>query len=368
MRKRSSASNAGRTTGRLLVDVLRFLSLGFRSRSRLAAENLFLRKQLALYAERRVRSRRADDATRLSLVVLARLIDWRAALTIVKPETLIRWHRKGFRLFWRWKSKPRGRPPLPIDVQRLIAAMARANATWGEERIAAELQLKLGISVSPRTVRRYMPRGRRPHDRRSSQRWSTFVRNHAGAILACDFFVTITASFRTLYVFVVLDVGTRRIVHWNVTEHPTAAWTVQQFRAIVPGDQPQRFLIHDRDTIYAAAVDDAVTAMGLTVLRTPVRCPQANAFCERLIGTIRRECLDWLIALNERHLRTVLREWVTHYNQGRAHASLGPGIPAVPPDRLAQPNGHQIPAGHDVIAAPILAGLHHEYRLEPLAA
>jgi len=187
-------------------------------------------------------------------------------------------------------------------------------------------------------------------------------------MLACDFFVTITASFRMLYVFVVLDVGTRRIVHWNVTEHPTAGWTVQQFRAIVPGDQPQRFLIHDRDTIFAPAVDEAVTAMGLTVLKTPVRCPQANAFCERLIGTIRRECLDWLIVLNDRHLRTVLREWVAHYNRGRPHASLGPGIPDVPPDRFAQPNGHQIAAGHDVIATPILAGLHHEYRLERLAA
>jgi transposase InsO family protein len=368
MRKRSSASIAWRTTGRLLVDTLRFLSLGFRSRARLAAENLFLRKQLALYAERRVRSRRADDATRLTLVVLARLIDWRGALTIVKPETLVRWHRKGFRLFWRWKSKAQGRPLLPIDVQHVIAAMARANATWGEERIAAELQLKLGIRVSPRTVRRYMPRGGRPHDRRSSQRWGTFVRNHAGAVLACDFFVTITASFRTLYVFVVLDIGTRRIMHWNVTEHPTAAWTVQQFRTMVPGDQPHRFLIHDRDSIYAAAVDAAIAAMGLTVLKTPVRCPQTNAFCERLIGTIRRECLDWLIVLHERHLRAVLREWVGHYNQGRPHASLGPGIPDVPADRVAQPHGHQIPAGHRVIAAPILAGLHHEYRLEPTAA
>ncbi len=181
MLKRSSVSIALRTTGRLLVDAIRFLSLGFRSQSRLAAENLFLRKQHALYGERRVRSHRADDATRLTLVVLARLIDWRAALTIVKPETLIRWHRKGFRLFCRWKSKARGRPALPIAVQLLIAAMARANATWGEERIAGELQLKLGISLSPRTVRRYMPRAGHPHDRRSSQRRSTFVRNHAGA-------------------------------------------------------------------------------------------------------------------------------------------------------------------------------------------
>jgi len=194
------------------------------------------------------------------------------------------------------------------------------------------------------------------------------VRNHAGSMLACDFFVSITASFRTLYVFVVLDIGSRRIMHWNVTEHPTAAWTVQQFRATVPGDQHQRFLIHDRDSIYAAAVDSAVTAMGLTVLKTPARCPKANAFCERLIGTIRRECLDWLIVLNERHLRAVLRKWVAHYNQGRPHTSLGPGIPDEPPDRFAQPNGPHIPAGHRVIATSILAGLHHEYRLELMAA
>lgn len=208
----------------------------------------------------------------------------------------------------------------------------------------------------------------RPGDRVSSQRWETFVRDHASAMLACDFLVTVTARFRTLYVLVVLEVGTRRIVHWNVTEHPTTEWTVQQFRAIVPGDQPQRFLIHDRDSIYSAPVDRAVDAMGLTVLKTPVRCPQANAFCERLIGTIRRECLDWLIVLNERHLRAVLREWMAHYNRGRPHASLGPGIPCVPLDRLARPNGHQIPDGHRVTAAPILAGLHHEYRLERLAA
>jgi putative transposase len=368
MRQRSCPSIMYRTAGRLLVDAVRLVSLGFRSRSGLVAESLSLRKQLALYQERRVKSRRADDATRITLVVLSHLIDWRAALTIVKPDTLIRWHRRGFRLFWRWKSRARGRPPLPADLQQLIAAMARANVTWGEERIAAELHLKLGLRVSPRTVRRYMARGGTPRDHLSSQRWSTFVRNHVGAMLACDFFVTITAMFRTLYVFVVLDVGTRRIVHWKVTEHPTAEWTVQQFRAVVPGDQLQRFLIHDRDSIYSSAVDDAVAAMGLTVLKTPARCPQANAFCERLIGTIRRECLDWLILLNERHVRSVLREWVAHYNRGRPHASLGPGIPDAPLGRPTALHGRRIPHGHRVEAAPILAGLHHEYRLESFAA
>ena len=267
----------------MLIDALRFVSLGLRSRSQLAAENLFLRKQLALYQERRVAPRRADHATRITLVVLSRLTDWRAMLTIVKLDTLTRWHREGFRLFWRWKSRAPGRPRVPTDLQQLIAAMARANVAWGEERIAAKLLLKLGLRVSPRTVRRYMSLGGRPRNRRSSQQWSTFVRNHAGAMLACDFFAAITAKFRTLYVFVVLEVGTRRIVHWNLTDHPTADWTVQQFRAVVPGDQPQRFLIHDRDSIYAAAVDGAVAAMGLTVLKTPVRCPQANAYCGRLI-------------------------------------------------------------------------------------
>jgi transposase InsO family protein len=219
------------------------------------------------------------------------LIDWRAALTIVKPETLIRWHRKGFRLFWRWKSRP-GRPPIPVDLRRLIVAMARADPTWGEERIADELRLKLGLAVSPRTIGRYLRQFRWPGGGRPSQRWTTFVRNQAHAVLACDFFITVTARFGLVYVFIVLEVGTRRIIHWNETEHPTADWTIQQFRAIVLGDQRQQFLIHDRDANYAATVDDAVSAMGLTVLKTPVRCPKANAFCERLIGTIRRECLD----------------------------------------------------------------------------
>jgi putative transposase len=260
-----------------------------RSRAQLAAENLFLRKQLALYQERKVKARRADDATRIILAGLSRFLAWRQLLVIVKPETLIRWHRQGFRLFWRRKSRTPGRPAISPNVQRLIATMAAANRTWGEERIANELLLKLGIQVSPRTVRRYMPpRPRRPKP--GTQAWSTFVRNHARSVLASDFFVAVTATFRLLYVFVVLEVGTRRIVHWNVTAHPTAEWTAQQFRMVVRDDQAYRFVIHDRDTIYSEGVDHTLEALGLTVLRTPVRAPQANAFCERLIGTIRREC------------------------------------------------------------------------------
>jgi putative transposase len=254
-------------------------------------------------------------------------------------------------------------------MQRLIATMAAANRTWGEERIAAELLLKLGIRVSPRTVRRYMP-SRPPHQKPGTQTWSTFVRNHARFVLASDFFVVVTATFRLLYVFVVLEVGTRRILHWNVTTHPTADWTAQQFRTIVPGDQGHQFVIHDRDTIYADRVDRTLEAMGLTALKTPVRVPQANAFCERVIGTFRRECLDFIIAISEGHVRAILREWVSHYNRGRPHASLGPGIPegSVVHPVVGESNGHSVPTEYRVIATPILGGLHHEYCLERQAA
>src|SRR5499427_6746311 len=314
MPKLHSLSNMLRAASDLLLDALRFARGILQPRAAQAAENLFLRKQLALYLERQVKPQRARKATRLALVLLSRLFPWRPALTIVKPETFVRWHRQGFRLFWRWKSKPRGRPRIPTALQKLIVMMADDNPTWGEERIAAELLLKVGIRISPRTVRRYMPDDTRRQRGPSSQRWMTFVRNHAQGILACDFFVTVTAGFRVLYAFVVMEVGTRRIAHFNVTAHPTASWTLQQFREAVTGEKPYRFLIHDRDSIYSSEFDSALKAMGLSILKTPFQAPQANAFCERLVGSIRRECLDFLIPLNERHLRGILKDWVAHYN------------------------------------------------------
>ena len=344
-------------------------SSAMRSRAQLAAENLFLRKQLALYQERKVKPRRADDATRIILAALSRFLAWRQLLLIVKPETLIRWHRQGFRLFWRWKSRTLGRPAISRDVQRLIATMAAANRTWGEERIANELLLKLGIRLSPRTVRRYMP-SRPGHPKKGTQAWSTFVRNHARSVLASDFFVVVTATFRILHVFVVLEVGTRRILQWNVTAHPTADWTAQQLRQIIPGDQLHRFVIHDRDTIYSEGVDRTLEAMGLTVLKTPMRAPQANAFCERVIGTIRQECMDFMIPMSERHVRAILREWVGHYNRGRPHANLGPGIPegSIVAAAVRESDGRSVPSRCRVAETPILSGLHHEYRLERQAA
>jgi transposase InsO family protein len=188
-------------------------------------------------------------------------------------------------------------------------------------------------------------------------------------VLACDFFVTVTAGFRMLYVFVVLEVGTLRILHWNVTDHPTAAWTAQQFRMVVTGEPWYRFVIHDHDSIYSENVDLTIVAMGLTALKTPVRAPQANASCERLIGTIRRECLDFVIPLNERHVRWVLVEWVAHYNRGRPHASLGAGIPDPADGCVAVSSRHHpICDRYRIVTKPVLVGLHHEYRLEVLAA
>ena len=350
----------------LLFDAFRFIRLSLQPRRILAAENLFLRKQLALYLERQVKPRRPETAAKLTLVLLSRLFPWRQALTIVKPETFIRWHRQGFRLFWKWKSRPLGRPRIPAELQELIVEMANDNPAWGEERIAAELLLKLGIQISPRTVRRYMPNDRGPRRGPSSQRWMTFVRNHAKGILACDFFVTVTANFRVLYAFVIMEVATRRIAHVNVTARPTAGWALQQFREVITGEKPYRFLVHDRDSIYSSEFD---SALNLSILKTPFRAPQANAFCERLVGSIRRECLDFLIPLNERHLRGILKEWVAHYNKGRPHSGLGPGIPepseGIP---VLEISGHRIPCGQRVVESSVLDGLHHEYRLEKMAA
>jgi transposase InsO family protein len=355
-----------RTALALLSDILRLLRSTVRSRAELAAENLFLRKQLACYVERQIRPTRADNATR-PLVLLSRVVAWRELLTIVRPDTLVRWHRDLYCLVWRVKSRPRGRLRIPAELRRLIADMAAANRTWGEERIAAELRLKLGLTVSPRTVRRYMPRYSRPHGGSSPQSWITFLHNHASAVLACDFFVVVTATFQHLYVFVVLDIATRRVIHWNVTDQPTLEWTIQQFRNGFPLDMAYRFVVHDRDGICAPAVDEALRSMSLEVLRTPARAPQANAYCERFVGTARRECLDWMIAPNERHLRHVLAEWIPHYNGERPHSALGPGLPdgAI---RRATLTGHDVPSEYRVVARKRLGGLHHDYGLERAAA
>jgi putative transposase len=328
------------------------------------AENLCLRRQLALFKERGIQARRIDFATRISLAILARLFEWRDALFVIQPKTMIRWHHAGWRLFWRWKFRP-GRPRIPIELRALIRRMAQENPVWGEERIASELLVKLGIQVSPRTVRKFM--AERPAGQpRGDQRWPTFLKNHAKAVVACDFFVAVTATFRLLYVFVVIEHGSRRLVRVDVTAHPSADWTLQQLREVVGFDDTQRYLIHDRDSIFAKHLDESIEALGLSVLKTPPRSPKANSICERVIGTIRRECLDWLIPTSEGHLRSILKSWVEHYNRGRPHSSLGLCVPD-PPDNLAAvrklESRHRLREGVAVRSISVLGGLHQEYSL-----
>ena len=272
-------------------------------------------------------------------------------------------------MLWRYQSRP-GRPRIPLELRQLIRRMATDNPLWGEERIANELLLKIGVRVSPRTVRKYMPK-RPPGQPRGDQRWATFLRNHAQALIACDFFVAVTATFQLLYVFVLIHHGSRRLVHFNVTAHPTAAWTLQQLRDAVGFERDYRYLLHDRDSIFARHLDESIERFGMRVLKSPPRSPTANAVCERLIGTMRRECLDWLVPISEPHLRSILKIWVSHYNSSRPHMALGPGVPDPPTKAVTfqtQQSRHRIREGFVVLAKSVLGGLHHDYSLAPAVA
>jgi putative transposase len=350
----------------LIAELLRWVRLSVRSTQSIRAENLLLRRQLGLYIERGVKPVRIDFATRIALALLSQLFNWRDALVVVRPATLIRWHRAGWKSFRRVKSRP-GRPPIRRELQALIRRIANENPCWGEERIANELLLKRGIRVSARTVNEYLPK--RPRGRpRGDLRWSNFLRLHAQGLIACDFFVAVTATFRLLYVFVVIEHRSRRLIHFNVTAHPSAAWTLQQLRNTVGCEERYKFLLHERDCIFASHLDESIRALGIKVLKSAPRSPKMNAICERVIGTIRRECLDWLIPLSEGHLRSSLKSWIVHYNAGRPHMSLGPCVPdspAITKTQLEPSSRHRRGESYAVRAASILGGLHHEYSLVP---
>jgi transposase InsO family protein len=268
----------------------------------------------------------------------------------VKPETVVRWHRQGFRYYWRWKSRARGgRPAVDPEVIALIRRMSAENVLWGAPRIRSELAL-LGHDVAESTVAKYMAK---PKDRKPSQTWRTFLRNHMAVAAACDFFAVPTLSFKLLYAFVVLSHDRRRILHVNVTAHPTVEWTAQQITEAFPGDAGiPRYLHRDRDSIYGDAFRRRVAAIGLREVVSAKQAPWQNPFAERAIGSIRRECTDHVIALGEEHLRKILREYAAYYNGSRCHLSL---------DRNA-PEPRAIEGGRGpVLAAAHLGGLHHRY-------
>ncbi len=319
------------------------------SRAQLAAENLALRQQLVVLTRsvKRPHLRRRD---RIFWSWLSRIWhDWRSAIIIVKPETVIRWHRQGFRLYWRWKSRPKGgRPRVTTEIRALIRRMSLENITWGAPRIQAELAL-IGHDVSCATVAKYMKRRSGP----PSQTWRTFLNRHAGEIAAIDFFVVPTVTFRLLYGFVVLRHERREVVHFAVTANPTAAWTARQLTEAFPWDEAPRYLLRDRDGIYGEEFINRVGAMSIEEVLTAPRSPWQNPYVERLIGSIRRECLDHLIVLGADHLRRTLRSYVDYYHQDRAHQSL---------DRRP-PSGRELEPVENgsVVSLPRVGGLHHRY-------
>ena len=276
-------------------------------------------------------------------------------LVIVKPETVIGWHRKGFRLYWTWKSRRcrGGRPPIPRDVRALISRMSRENPLWGAPRIHGEL-LKLGIEVSEATVSKYLARLPKP----PSQTWRTFLGNHTKALASIDFFVLPTATFRLLMVFIVLHHERRQVVHFGVTAHPTAAWVAQQITEAFPWNSAPRYVIRDRDGVYCALVHARIKAMEIEEVVTAPRSPWQNPFVERMIGSIRRECLDHLIVIDERHLRRILASYFNYYHRSRTHLSLGKDSPV--------PRSIESAKAGKIIALPQVGGLHHRY--ERLAA
>src|SRR3989449_1269409 len=330
-----------------LLRLLPFLCGGHRQ---LALENLALRHQLAVYRRTKPRPKlRTMD--RLFWVGLARVwTGWRQSLVIVAPATVLRWQCRRFRDHWTQLSgQPAGgRPPVHAELTALVRKMAAANPLWGAPRIHGEL-LKLGIDVAERTVSRLMPERRTP----PSHTWRTFLTNHLRDLVTLDFFTVPTMRLRVLFILVVLAHHRRRVLHFNVTEHPTAAWTAQQVVDAFPDDSAPSYLLHDRDSIYGDAFRKRVNGMGISEVQTAPHSPWQNPFAERLIGSIRRECLDHVVVLGEQHLRRTLTRYFAYYHRARTHLSL---------DKDA-PDGRPIePPGLDtIISIREVGGLHHRY-------
>ncbi len=294
---------------------------------------------------------RLRTADRLFCVWLLRIWpNWRKALLLVRPETVVGWHRQGFRLFWTWVSgrKRSGRPGVSSEVKDLIRKMAAANPLWGAPRIHGEL-LKLGIEVSERTVSRLLPRNRKP----PSQTWRAFLNNHVKELVSIDFFTVPTATFRVLFVLVVLAHHRRRVIHFNVTEHPTALWTGQQMVEAFPDDTAPSYLLRDRDKIYGNDFRERIRGMRMEEVLSAPASPWQRADVERLIASVRRDCLDHVIVLGEGHLRTTLKSYLAYYHRSRTHLGLAKDAP--------EPRAVQPPEIGEIVELPQVGGLHHRY-------
>jgi putative transposase len=326
-----------------------------RGKSELVAENALLRQQLIIL-RRQVKRPACRKSDRFLLLLLARMIrTWKQALFIVQPETLLRWHRELFRLFWKRKSKADARQPkLSPETIALIKEMARNNRLWGAERIRGEL-LKLDIRVCKRTIQKYMRHVRLP--RPSGQKWATFLHNHAADIWACDFLQVTDLFFRTLFAFFLIELRSRKVIYVGVTRSPTDAWTAQQLREATPYGHTPKYLIRDNDNKFGPCFARVAATSGIKVLKTPYHAPRANAICERFLLSVRRECLDHVLILHEKQLHRVLHAYVKYFNQARPHQGIRQQVPerevtSVPPDQR----------GDRIISVPVLGGLHHEYR------
>jgi len=332
----------------LRIAVWSFVS-ALKRRRDLALENVALRQQLTVL-RRQPGSVQLRDRDRLFWVWLRRVWPgWRRALVLVQPATVVDWHRKGFRTYWRWRSRARGgRPRIDPSVRKLIRHMWSSNPTWGAPRIQAELH-KIGIDVSDSTVRRYRPLRVTP----PSQTWRSFLENHLTDIAATDFFIVPTVTFRVLYVLLIMSHDRRRILHFNVTTSPSAQWTAQQVVEAFPYAAPPRFLLRDRDKIFGSSFVRRVESLGMEEVVTAPGSPWQNPYCERLIGSIRRECLDHVIVLNERHLLRVLGSYASYYQASRTHRSLDGDCPDPRPIEPVEMG--------DVVALAQVGGLHHRY-------
>ncbi len=324
-----------------------------RSRAELLAQNALLRHQL-LILNRQVKRPKLNRRDRFWLLVLAsRVSNWKQVRLIIQPDTLLRWHRQGFRLFWKRRSRSKtNQPKLNRETIDLIRRMARANVLWGSERIQGEL-LKLGIAVAKRTVQKYMRAVRPPPD--SGQTWATFIKTHAKDIWACDFRPVVDLFFRHALVFFMMELSSRRVVHFAVTRAPTAAWVAQQLREATPFGVGPKYLIRDNDNKYGTCFEEVAQHTGIEVLSIPYRAPRANAICESFLGSVRRECLDHLLILSEQQLYRVVREYVAYFNRARPHQGLGQRIPEGPGE--VENEGR---SGKSV-SFPVLSGLHHDY-------